>query len=67
MNEADKIKPGDVVTLKSGGPAMTVTQVNDASSFECMWFDDAFLHKEYFKTVALKLQKDETYPKNTGT
>jgi uncharacterized protein YodC (DUF2158 family) len=31
-------KVGDVVQLKSGGPAMTVTSVNDDGTFYCEWF-----------------------------
>lgn len=33
---------GDVVQLKSGGPKMTVSRVdeNNARSFWCVWFDD---------------------------
>lgn len=41
-----EIKAGDVVTLKSGGPKMTVTDIVDSStdgsglkSANCVWFD----------------------------
>jgi len=41
MNETQKAecpyKPGDVVMLKSGGPAMTVTG-GYATAVGCMWF-----------------------------
>lgn len=30
--------PGDVVYLKSGGPAMTVNRIIDATGVECIWF-----------------------------
>jgi uncharacterized protein YodC (DUF2158 family) len=41
---ATPIQVGDVVRLKSGGPAMTVTQVGEAAmsgvpSVWCAWFD----------------------------
>ena len=29
---------GDVVRLKSGGPAMTVSFVDDKGKLECWWF-----------------------------
>lgn len=42
---SDEIVPGDVVSLKSGGPKMTVTsigktQFSDELSVWCEWFDD---------------------------
>ena len=39
----DAFKPGDVVRLKSGGPAMTVTKLNPAgieNGATCQWFND---------------------------
>jgi uncharacterized protein YodC (DUF2158 family) len=38
----DQFKPGDVVKLKSGGPAMTVSrvgEVNGKPTVWCDWFD----------------------------
>lgn len=34
-----KFNIGDVVYLKSGSPAMTITEVNNANYVWCMWFD----------------------------
>ena len=31
---------GNVVLLKSGGPAMTVMRLTKNSHIECVWFDD---------------------------
>lgn len=32
-------KPGDVVQLKSGGPAMTVSEVSPNVGIVCHWFN----------------------------
>ena len=48
---------GSVVTLKSGGPKMTVTSLkaSDGQAF-CKWFDDlGQLHTEKFSLSALQL------------
>jgi uncharacterized protein YodC (DUF2158 family) len=34
-----KFIQGEVVYLKSGGPAMTVEEAHDANSSYCVWFD----------------------------
>ena len=42
---------GDVVQLKSGGPRMTVSEVNEGSgglTYECTWFDKDSLRREEF-------------------
>lgn len=49
---SDAIKAGDIVQLKSGGPTMTVKQVEDlhgAMTAWCDWFDG-------------KKQADGTFP-----
>ena len=35
----DSFKPGDVVRLKSGGPAMTVLMVHNNAFARLAWFD----------------------------
>lgn len=51
-----EFKPGDVVTLKSGGPPMTITHVERNDAW-CEWFnrtDSAYEHKTAIvKLVAL--------------
>lgn len=53
-----KIKTGDVVTAKMGGPKMTVEQVVEKTYGDvvrCVWFDQMFvLHRDAFDAVALK-------------
>lgn len=35
------LEVGDVVKLKSGGPAMTVLQIASPQTVKVVWFDDA--------------------------
>lgn len=54
---ASKFEKGDVVLLKSGGPAMTVSRINDGSddpTYECTWFDNDTLRREEFDEDLLK-------------
>lgn len=51
-------KDGDLVQLKSGGPAMTVLEVNDAGMVICTWFDSKDESQEKaFKENLLKIYK----------
>lgn len=53
---SNKIKFGDVVRLKSGGPKMTVSSVNlwDGCA-DCEWFDDKNIcHYKKFSISSLK-------------
>ncbi|WP_163832290.1 YodC family protein [Spartinivicinus ruber] len=44
---------GSLVRLKSGGPVMTVINVN-TSTVECRWFDGATPHKDVFPKSTLE-------------
>ena len=35
-----EFKVGDTVRLKSGGPLMTIDQIDPQSGIWCTWFDD---------------------------
>ncbi len=35
----EKLKPGDVVKLKSGGPEMTIDYVDSNGYAYCSWYD----------------------------
>lgn len=51
----EKFKPGDVVSLRSGGPRMTIAKV-DAESVFCEWFtDDQQPQSRSFSLTSLKL------------
>lgn len=48
-------KPGDVVSLKSGGPLMTVFSAKDTTVW-CMWFSGNDMPQEHqFQQVLLRL------------
>ena len=51
MPEARDFKPGDVVQLKSGGPAMTVGGRVAEDSIRCHWFDGATAKTVSFSTM----------------
>jgi uncharacterized protein YodC (DUF2158 family) len=48
------VKPGDVVVLKSGGPALTIAEVNDDRA-DCVWLsDEGHLFRETLPLVVLE-------------
>lgn len=47
-------KKGDIVELKSGGPAMTIYEI-DKECVYCMWFKENERDKGGFDPEALKL------------
>jgi uncharacterized protein YodC (DUF2158 family) len=49
----DQFKPGDTVTLKSGGPHMTITKIDGGRAW-CEWFDGKAPQGRYFDMVALR-------------
>lgn len=56
---ASKFSPGDIVQLKSGGPAMTVSKVNDSTmigsqAYTCEWFKGASNERAVFQEDTLK-------------
>ena len=55
MAERQQFQPGDVVQLKSGGPAMTVGGKVAEDSIRCHWFDGATAMTEIFPTAAIRL------------
>jgi uncharacterized protein YodC (DUF2158 family) len=55
-----KINLGDVVELKSCGPDMTVTKINDSEHYECGFFDSLYVYKTYvFHPMCLTLVEKE--------
>ncbi len=48
-----KLKTGDVVKLKSGGPSMTVSAATE-ETIECAWFVDGTIQHSSFTPGSLK-------------
>jgi uncharacterized protein YodC (DUF2158 family) len=55
-----KFKPGDVVELKSGGPAMTVAGEEEFGELMCTWFDGKKKMDATFEPEQLKPYKPPT-------
>ena len=54
---AELFKVGDIVQLKSGGPAMTVTDVSieySAHALRCQWFSGKKLEQGTFDALAVE-------------
>jgi len=50
-----QFKIGDIVQLKSGGPAMTVAKIRDADKeYRCAWFKGASHESGFFVEDALQ-------------
>ncbi|RXF75428.1 YodC family protein [Hansschlegelia zhihuaiae] len=59
---AVQFKPGDLVTLKSGGPGMTVDAVEYLNGLEravCFWFSEEQAHKAVFAVTSLEALEQE--------
>lgn len=53
----EKFEPGDVVSLKSGGPRMTIAKIEGLSVL-CEWFaDDQQPQSRAFAVTSLKLEE----------
>lgn len=60
-----RLSRGDIVTLRSGGPPMTVSRVHRARKLiECYWFDlEGRLRKRAFPRIAIwKLEQETGQP-----
>ena len=57
----DTIKPGDVVELKSGGPAMTVEDIGNSGTpwANCSWFEGSKFTRETFELAALRIRPSD--------
>lgn len=50
----EKLKIGEVVMLRSGGPKMTVEFTPDDYNVKCVWFQGTTLHRGEFKVELLQ-------------
>lgn len=57
-----QFQPGDVVSLRSGGPRMTIATINGPNAF-CEWFtDDQQLQSRSFVVTSLKFEEQHQEP-----
>jgi uncharacterized protein YodC (DUF2158 family) len=56
--DTEKIKKGDVVKLKSGGPLMTADETN-GKNVHCLWFDGLMVCNEVFDRASLQKSDPE--------
>jgi uncharacterized protein YodC (DUF2158 family) len=52
---ANKYKVGEVVQLKSGGPAMTVDELTSSDRYRCVWFKGASREQGVFSEDTLSV------------
>ena len=55
-----QFKVGDVVKLKSGGPKMTVSSIDEDGYIGCTWFIENKREGDSFMEATLDLEKYET-------
>lgn len=56
----NKLKIGDIVQLKSGGPEMTVSELPDEyNGYVCQWFAGKKLERGIFEPEAIQLVQRE--------
>jgi uncharacterized protein YodC (DUF2158 family) len=58
-SETDRFKVGDIVRLKSGGPAMTVQEDLPGGDFRCQWFGGRKLESGIFPHKSLVAAPDD--------
>jgi uncharacterized protein YodC (DUF2158 family) len=54
---ADEFKPGDTVRLKSGGPLMTIQEIDEKGFATCDWFTKGKREQGVFPTTSLQKRK----------
>lgn len=63
----ENLKPGDVVELKSGGPAMTVKgTAYGTEGLICSWFDGKKVQEREFEPAQLKRRGSPEAPSVVG-
>ena len=57
---SESFKPGDTVRLKSGGPLMTISWINESNKYVgCEWFEGKNIKSFEFKHTSLKIDDDD--------
>jgi uncharacterized protein YodC (DUF2158 family) len=61
MTGATALKVGDTVSLKSGGPLMTIDSIKDEDSVTCRWFaKDVLKQASFFAATLRKVDGPQT-------
>lgn len=61
-NDIHDLKPGRVVRLMAGGPAMTVHGLDEDNFIICMWFTrDGELHRDKFRLSELTVSTPDAW------
>jgi uncharacterized protein YodC (DUF2158 family) len=57
----EQLREGDVVRLKSGGPAMTIVGYEEDKGVKCKWFDGNKVQEDWFPMYSIVKVPDEPY------
>jgi uncharacterized protein YodC (DUF2158 family) len=53
------LKIGDIVRLKSGGPNMTIEEIDTDQIVSCVWFQDTIVKRHKFAAALLLRPKPD--------
>lgn len=56
---SNQFNVGDVVQLKSGGPLMTVEEIEGSASLYCIWFDKTDQKSGRFNPATLTVYSED--------
>lgn len=60
---SEQFERGAVVVLKSGGPKMTISYIDDEGRCDCQWFDNRDLISGIFYLTSLERAQEPLVPR----